>query len=299
MKKQICIMAALLILSAMLLSGCRVQVSVKHKHPGSAGEELPADPESVETLLEMGEKYMNGTETEPDVIKAMEYYNRAAAAGSAEASEALGSFFEYENGENIHNFELARQYYIHSAGQGNEFVSEEIRRVENKIRILEESPRLAAGDLYDRGEEQYYEQRDYGLAMAYYELAAGRGYDKALFSAGFMYDEGAGVRKNYKKAVKYYEEAAALDNVEALGKLAEMYMDGRGVGQDPEKAVKLFAKGAKGGDWYAQLRLGEIYENGENGIAQNNKKALKYYQMALDNGAESAAEALERIRGIQ
>ncbi len=289
MKKRFYIITAL-IMAAAVFSGCRAELSIRHKHPGEAAEQ-----ESAEELLAWGDKYMDGDDVEQDTVKALEYYNRAAAAGSADAPAVLGNFFEYGTGGSASDFKLARLYYRNAAERGNEYVEESLKRVEWKEKILEESPQISASVLNDRGDSQYSVQHNYGLALAYYELAAGQGAGRGAYSAGYMYDEGKGVHKDYRKAGQFYKKAMEAGNIEAMGKLADLYYYGRGITQNIDRAVELFTEGADNGDWYAQIRLGEIYEKGENGVKRNNKKALKYYRAALKNGAISAARGISRI----
>ncbi len=260
--------------------------------------EQAAEEGSSEALLKLGRLYMEGTGVPQDTVKALEYYNRAMSAGLAEAAAAMGSFYEYDNGESINNFQLAKSYYSSAVENGYEEASEMIRRVDRKISILEDSPSISTTDLQDRGDNQYFVQGNYGLALAYYEMAAVRGLDEALFSAGYMYDEGVGTGQDHDRAARYYEKAAELGNEEAMGKLADLYLYGKGVEKDQDRAVELFMMGARNGDWFSQIRLGEIYEKGEDGVEQNYAKAIEYYTIAMKNGSVSAAKGLARIADI-
>ena len=63
-----------------------------------------------------------------------------------------------------------------------------------------------------------------------------------------------------------------------------MYRKGNGVTQDEKKAVQWYQKSADQGYPLAQSNLGVMYELGK-GVTQNYEKALELYQKAADQGA--------------
>jgi len=62
-----------------------------------------------------------------------------------------------------------------------------------------------------------------------------------------------------------------------------MYKDGQGVPQNDKEAIKWYQKSADQGHAKAQFNLGVMYENGQC-VPQSDKEAVKWYQKAADQG---------------
>jgi hypothetical protein len=74
-----------------------------------------------------------------------------------------------------------------------------------------------------------------------------------------------------------------------------MYANGEGVAQDNAKAVEWYQKAADQGHARAQFNLGVKYANGE-GVTQDNTKAVKWYQKAAAQGDENAKKRLKTLK---
>ena len=70
------------------------------------------------------------------------------------------------------------------------------------------------------------------------------------------------------------------------------YDNGQGVGQDFKEAVKWYQKAADQGDAEAQYSLGSHYDEGQ-GVEQDSKEAVKWYQKAADQGHAEAQSNLD------
>ncbi len=81
-------------------------------------------------------------------------------------------------------------------------------------------------------------------------------------------------------------KAEAGDAV-AQSNLGKSYEFGQGVEQDFKEAVKWYQKAADQGDANGQTSLGFMYANGE-GVEQDFKEAVKWYRKAADQGDASA-----------
>jgi TPR repeat protein len=68
----------------------------------------------------------------------------------------------------------------------------------------------------------YYEQieKNYPLAIKYYQMAIEFGYSKAMYNLAYYYDE---IEKNYPLAIKYYLMAIELNELNAMYNLAYYY----------------------------------------------------------------------------
>jgi len=82
----------------------------------------------------------------------------------------------------------------------------------------------------------------------------------------------------------------------ALGQynLGAMYEKGEGVPQDYKEAVKWYQLAAEQGDADAQYNLGLMHSNGQ-GISQNDKEAIKWYRLAAEQGNALAQDELNLL----
>ena len=81
----------------------------------------------------------------------------------------------------------------------------------------------------------YYEQKDFDLALKYYELAAEYNYEPALEGLGYIWYYGRTGTRDYEKAFHYYERAANAGNPVCMYKVADMYRNGYYVEKDEAK----------------------------------------------------------------
>ena len=81
----------------------------------------------------------------------------------------------------------------------------------------------------------YYEQRQFELALKYYELAAEYKYPEAYICLGYIWYYGRTGTRDYEKAFKYYTLSAQTGNLQAAYKLADMYKNGYYVDKDYDK----------------------------------------------------------------
>jgi TPR repeat protein len=90
--------------------------------------------------------------------------------------------------------------------------------------------------------------QDFVEAMKWFRLSAAKGFARAQFRIGLMYDKGVGVLQDYAEAVKWYRLAAAQGEASAQVNLGAMYDTGQGVLQDYIKAHALFNLAATKGN---------------------------------------------------
>ena len=81
----------------------------------------------------------------------------------------------------------------------------------------------------------YYEQKDFDLALKYYELAAEYDYEPALEGLGYIWYYGRTGMRDYEKAFYYYDKAARQGNPVCTYKVADMYRNGYYVEKDEAK----------------------------------------------------------------
>ncbi len=85
-------------------------------------------------------------------------------------------------------------------------------------------------------------------------------------------------------------------DVIAQEKVGTSYMKGtNGVSKNQQEAIKYFEMASNNGSGMASYQLGKAYENG-NGVEKNLKKAKEYYQKSADLGYANAVNILKQMQ---
>ncbi|MBT4556280.1 MAG: sel1 repeat family protein, partial [Nitrospina sp.] len=129
-----------------------------------------------------------------------------------------------------------------------------------------------------------YEKKDYEAAQKLWLPLASQGNSRAQFYLGRMYDKGQGIPQDYNEAVKWYQLAAdrGKTNVYRIAK--------KGV----TPALNILTDDAKQGIAEAQVALGVMHEYGYS-FPQDNNEALKWFQLAANQGYNQGKENIYRI----
>ena len=85
----------------------------------------------------------------------------------------------------------------------------------------------------------YYEDKQFDLALKYYEMAAAYDYDTAYECLGYIWYYGRTGEVDYKKAFENYSKAAEVGNLTATYKVADMYKNGYYVEKDYGKYCRI------------------------------------------------------------
>ncbi len=147
------------------------------------------------------------------------------------------------------------------------------------------------GSIYSS--EEY--KTDYIQAITFYKAAADKGFDKAQYELGNMYQLGQGVAQNHKTAIQWYLKAAEQNNPDAQHTLGCMFFFSED--QDRDKKMGLFwlYKAAENNHVNALLTLGMMFHFGGGGVEQNNKKAIEYYRNCANQGSRRAKTLLRIV----
>jgi TPR repeat protein len=129
--------------------------------------------------------------------------------------------------------------------------------------------------------------------VKWYRKAADHGNAIAQSNLGLCYYNGNGVTKDYAEAVKWYRKAADQGNVEAQFNLGCLYYFGHGVQIDKMMALSYWEKAAEKDHAVAVGNLGALYANGVVNGKRDNKRALYYYNKAIEIG--NAPEAYSSL----
>ncbi|MBO4894873.1 MAG: sel1 repeat family protein [Clostridia bacterium] len=89
---------------------------------------------------------------------------------------------------------------------------------------------------------QYYGERNFDLALKYYELAAEYDYLPAISGLGYIWYYGRTGEKNYEKAFNYFNRGFELGDINCSYKVADMYKNGYFVEKDFEKYKSIIEK---------------------------------------------------------
>ncbi len=109
----------------------------------------------------------------------------------------------------------------------------------------------------------------------------------SLNAGNFEKGQDAYDNEDYNMAATYWIPLAKSGNIEAQTNLAVMYEEGEGVAQDNAKALFWYQKAAKQGDIDSQLLLAMSYCHGD-GVAKDLTTCAKWAKMAKDSGENVA-----------
>ncbi|PHH52795.1 putative Sel1-like repeat-containing protein C1B3.10c [Ceratocystis fimbriata CBS 114723] len=229
----------------------------------------------------------------PDLVKAVDLLERAAAESNTDAFHMLGDLYFYGNFTWPRNFDKAYAHYKNLAGLGDA------------------SGHFMVGLFYSSGISQQVPQ-DQAKAHLYYTAAAKLGHTRAQMAIGFRHHMGIATPKSCEKAGTYYRSVArkAIDwvnsgppggqhwVVEAYHISEEdggIYGFGASATSSGANAVKVNPNSdanaaiddvieyldlmSKKSDSKASLNLGRIYYEGQRGLERNFDLAKKYFLM--------------------
>ncbi|MBR7074301.1 MAG: SEL1-like repeat protein [Oscillospiraceae bacterium] len=231
--------------------------------------EKAADAGSAGALYKIGEMYEDGRGVTQDYKKALAYYTQAADAGSSSAMFQLGRMAELGRGMTT-DYEQAFLWYQKAAEAGHKMAMNN----------------LAA--FYQKGLGT---TQDYSKSMEWLRKAASVGESLAMFNIGVLYENGFGVEQDYYEAAAWYQKAVDAGNTNAMLSLAFLYEKGKGVSQNYEKAMKYYLEASDEGNAKAQYSIGELYYSGH-GVEKDFKKASEWFLKSAENGL---AEAMCRM----
>lgn len=245
--------------------------------------------------------YASGTTVEPDMKKAIEWWEKSAKSGNSKALRYVA--IQYATGENVPlNYKKAFEYYQKAAKLGDSHSM------------------CNLGIMYELGQHV---DKDLSMAIKYYQKAADSGLPQANVLLADMYFAGHGIPMDRKKACQLYKQAltskdaSTLDLPTIYGMLGQAYTEPLGEsGLTNEEAVyflkKAFELGnsasiqffvlakdlrnEKNDEWVFRtasnycadpnclFALGVCYEFGY-GTKQDAKKAFECYQKSAELGS--------------
>ena len=117
---------------------------------------------------------------------------------------------------------------------------------------------------------------DYAKAKDYWEKAAAKGSDTAMYHIGIMYRMGEGMNKDRSKAMEWFEKAAQKGHTGSMNAIASMYYDNK----DYNKAREWYQKAVDAGSLTAMHNMGAVYAD-----MGDDATAISWYKKAADCGS--------------
>ena len=150
------------------------------------------------------------------------------------------------------------------------------------------------GLIYERGIGV---PQDYSQAREWYAKAMANGDADAVARTGMLYELGLGVDKSYDKAAEYYRRAIREGSSWGYAHMGYLYETGKGVARDREQAADYYRRGMEMGNYLAITRLGFLYQAGR-GVTRDEYKAVELYRQAVDHGQPLAMTRLGQMYNL-
>ena len=160
---------------------------------------------------------------EPDYVKAMEYYEKAAELDNVDGY-CRAALYLANGYSGVTDAVKSREYYEKAAGMGSCFALVEL------------------SFLYENGNGV---ERSYEKAFELCEKAAQEGYPYAMFRIGLYLEKAVLGEAKPEEAFAWYTKAAMADENEGIFALGRCYKQGIGTEEDWDKALEWFGKGAE------------------------------------------------------
>ncbi|MCQ2973964.1 MAG: sel1 repeat family protein [Bacteroidales bacterium] len=218
--------------------------------------------------FQLGYCYQRGIGCEPDLEKAIEYYEKSASQNYSDAELQLGSY-EYSKSEYS---EKTINWLLKSSNHGNCIAQNNLGNYYRKI-------------------------DDYETAFKYYSLSSQQGNIDAMYYLSMLYKQGAGCEKNLEKSFYWIKLASEKGDSDAQFSLGFCYYSGSGCEKDETKAFEWFKKSAEQGNKVAQYNVGLCYEQGI-GCETNGDQAFIWIQKSAKQGYQPAIEKYDSMDNL-
>lgn len=257
---------------------------------------------SVPAIVDLAEFYLEDTENEKQLQKAIEYLYKACVFEDMRAYYVLSSCYHFGTGvpeDEEEGLKLLKKsadghYGPACMDLGRYFLDEA-----NSESCLDPSAKFNAGVLYLENAESLGEMDatfrlgleflDHSPELAFqkFKKLENRNHPEGLNMLGVCYRQGRGTEPNMEKAFQCFKKSAELGEENAMLSLCDCYFDGIGTKQNYKKAFHWCKKSVENGCAYAKSKLALCYYKGY-GCKVNEKKALSLMQEAVDIGNPDA-----------
>ena len=232
------------------------------------------------TEIRVANMYLKGQGTEPDIEKAVEWFNKAAGQDNPDALYQLGYIYSNEN-YLVYDREKAYDYYS--------------RALESYIRAEKENLNATAeyriGRMYINGMGT---EINVPEGVSWLERAALNNNAEAAYQLYNLYSEGNGIERAPERAMQFLEIACYLDNPYAQYTLGKLNLEDGNL----DDGIK-WLESAAGKDMpYASYKLGVVYSSDEYGV-RDDVRADEHFNKALNLFVSAYEEQPDDILAYQ
>ena len=221
----------------------------------------------------LGQMNLTGTGTEKNLIRAKEYFEKAAELDNDDARYGLGRLYLNKDFAE-RNPNMAVDYLIAAAQNGHSYAQ------------------YTLGKLFLKGEEV---PKNPDYALVWLEKAVEQENSTAEYLLGKTLLLGEDTEQDVERGIALLSKAADDGNECAAYTLAKAYLDGTAIMQDIPKAMELLTQSADKEFAPAQYLIGKLLYRGEI-IPQDIGKALFYLESAAEKENAYAAYLAGKIR---
>lgn len=230
-------------------------------------------------MVALGYSLEKGRGAPMDTARAIDWYRKAAALNNPDGYFNLGRV--YKDGIGVPaNPSEARRYFQLAANAGSEEASREL--------TTSGAPAAATPrqDLFNQG-AQLYGAKDYAGAFRVFLQAANQGNVRAQLQVASQYERGEGVQRNGPEAVRWYTMSANGGDSQAMKNLGLLYEEGELVPENWTEALRWYQKSAALHDKAGEFALGRMYQFGM-AVPQNRATAIEWFRKSADLGDTQA-----------
>lgn len=165
-----------------------------------------------------------GYGTQKNMIKAQQFYHKAAQEGSCHSQYMLGYIYGYD--VTPPDFKKAASWFKEAARQGHS------------------DAQLKLGFYYHQGRGV---RQDYKMAFKLFTQAAAQGHATAMHNIGDAYENGYGVEKDEEQAFSWYRKSAELGDKWGMFSAGRLLFCGIGTSPNQKEGRRWINKAAKAG----------------------------------------------------
>ncbi|MBE0700143.1 MAG: sel1 repeat family protein, partial [Acholeplasmataceae bacterium] len=249
---------------------------------------LEADSLDPVSMFIIGTHYYYGFHVKKFILKAIEWFVKAANLGYSDAQYMLGMIYETINHGDANQIEQSKHYYELAAKQEHPNALYALG-----LRYLEDEAWSNAVFHLERAAKQQYTLAAYTLGMYYHEKepkyphkayewflsAAKQEHKESEYYVGLYHQLGKTGSPNLEQAIYWYEKAAKQQDKNALYHLAMILIK-----QDPkdfQSIFRLLERSALQNHPHAQYNLAVMYQKGD-GVPRDHQKAFYWYEKAAE-----------------
>ena len=220
---------------------------------------VKANPKDGPAFTLMGELYAKGFGVKPDLTKAAQNYQKAAAAGDPQGQYAWAM--------------------LKLEGKGTQKDEPGAKSLLEAASAKVPAAAYALGLILLTDGKPDSDRR----AVSLFQDAALRGDADAQYGLAVLYKDGRGVAKNQTDAALWMGRAALGKNIAAETEYGIMLFNGEGIPRNEQAAAAMFRRAAEKGGAVAQNRLARLYFAGR-GVQRDLVEGAKWAMLSMAQG---------------